>query len=695
MRELSHTLQLELMKSARRRMEKYVPKVVGAWLSGTYDKQHVVVRAARHGLSCFLNTPDKVTAFWRKCQLQILEFAISAVQETQGSLSDERMTTEEDAKAKYFRVVAASLALVLGLLQSVEKHDFEKCRPSYDEFFAQDAVWKSITFAEAKVRRTACQLLSTCLDLGLPYAESTKARHAFVTGGLKTDQDGTASDYVSALGKLTRAHPDIWSTSKDKKSPVLRLQAFIARGSQHTAPQFWEAVDLLLLTVIPHIRTSEAASGFLNSLESGITHRDEPRSISNSARACYIDALERLLSNLAPEEQLAWAREQIFPVFQYVTLDSDNPAARTRPLLQLLTRSRDPTSRFTLLVDLYFVVTKSSPSVASSFQEEWTRLASLLCDQISLSLAKKSAENWGLQENIASKGGTWFGLVGQIHNRTSQSVELTDCTASPSRRIIFQCISVLENGDLKPFGAAQILEHALDSSPHLFVAEIREAMSTFLLSVGKGNISNMFESHSAPYLLSCVSLLGGMPGQNDSHQRIWTSWVDVTLGLSDGQVRDSILMALVSQERNSEQAQQNIKLQEYIVENCLCAVNGLQSWDLFETSMLHNGLSEQHCHKLAGLLLEILEKDAKYTKPVLKALEIMAKVAPDILVKDDDIHTALLSQLLNMMEIGGEAVSARAAVVRSLLEGKSGKSRTVAILQSNLDEASPQSLEYV
>jgi hypothetical protein len=111
-RELSHNLQFELMKSARKRFERHLPKIVAAWLAGLYDRDRVVARAASDGLTSFLNTPEKVLAFWNKCQAQILDFAIEAIQETQDTLSDERSTTAEDSEAKYFRVVTYHLCWV-------------------------------------------------------------------------------------------------------------------------------------------------------------------------------------------------------------------------------------------------------------------------------------------------------------------------------------------------------------------------------------------------------------------------------------------------------------------------------------------------------------------------------------------------------------------------------------------------------
>lgn len=135
-RELSHTLQFELLKSARKRMERNIPKIAGAWLAGTFDKDKAVARAATEGFSAFLTTEEKVAQFWRKCQPQVLQYATDAIIETPDTLSDERSTKPEDAEAKYYRVVAASFSLVLGLLRRLSSADTEKYHTEYETFLA-------------------------------------------------------------------------------------------------------------------------------------------------------------------------------------------------------------------------------------------------------------------------------------------------------------------------------------------------------------------------------------------------------------------------------------------------------------------------------------------------------------------------------------------------------------------------------
>ncbi len=145
-------------------MEKSVPRVVGPWLAGTFDRDRAVSRAATEGLSSFLTTPEKIVQFWRRCQQQILNYANDAVNETAETLSDHRSTNADDADAKYFRVLAGSLALVLNLLQTLNSADIEKCMDNYDQFFENDIIWASAVVSDPNARRLSSQLLLVCIE---------------------------------------------------------------------------------------------------------------------------------------------------------------------------------------------------------------------------------------------------------------------------------------------------------------------------------------------------------------------------------------------------------------------------------------------------------------------------------------------------------------------------------------------------
>jgi E3 ubiquitin-protein ligase listerin len=684
-RELSHTLQFELMKSARKRMERHVPTIVGAWLAGIYDRDRAVARAANSGLSSFLTTPEKVVAFWRKCHSQILEYALSAVQETQDTLSDDRSTTKEDAETKYFRVVTASLSLVLGLLQKVDANEFEKYIDRYDDYFLQDNVWKSITFEDALARKTACHLLFVCLERKLPYATTTKAKQAFITGGLRTNQAGSALEYVRAVTKLTQSSPDIWTSSNEKKSPLTRLGGFVAKGSQGSPPKFWEQLDDLLSLLPAELLSVENASALLTSLKSGVTHREEPRTNTSPAWKCYIDTAQRLLKNLPPEQQLTFGRDHLFPLFeQFLFLVSGN--TRSIPV---------GPNAMSVLVEAYVAVAGAEPPLVSAFAEEWDKLARVLRANISASLPEVSQEFRASQDKIAEESRRWFGLVGHLHGKL-QSLEksVPDHTATPSAGLISHSISLLATRNLKPFGAASLLEYALSTSPHLFGDEKWQEIFNFLYTTAQEDANKAIESPSSKYIFSCIRLLGSF-NREDEYTKLWNSWLGAVLALDTGAARDDAIASLISHQKGGELSRGSDKLQETIVSQILATATSTEpNWDLLEAVIAYDILSKDAILSIAKALLSHVSKPQSKSENILKALELLVQGFPDLFKQNVDLHAALIAQLLSLTEIQEQSVSYQAAKVRALLDGQSdGQVPMAGVIHANLDRANANSLE--
>ncbi|KAF7561929.1 hypothetical protein G7046_g2214 [Stylonectria norvegica] len=690
-RELSHNLQYEFMKSARKRIERHIPKIVGAWLAGLYDRDRVVARAASDGLASFLTTTERLSAFWNKCQAQIIDYAIDAIQETKDTLSDERSTTQEDAEAKYFRVVTASLSLVLGLLQRVNDSGIEKVRSKYDDYFSEDGVWNSITINDASVRKTVYQLLFAVLDRKLPYAGSTKLKQAVITGGLKTNQSGSALEYVRALTKMTQTYPDIWFSSKStstSKSPPLRLQAFIARGSQGSPAKFWEYLDKLLSIIPIELITLDFSSRLLTSLKAGITHREEPRTNTSFAWKCFIDTAKRLLKVLPADDQLPFVQEHLFALHeQFLFSVSDKSTAIPMGM-----------NAISIFVEAYIATVQAAPPVINASAEEWERLATVFCAKISASLPETSKDFQPSQEKVGEEGRRWFSLVGQIEDKIlqlrRQGEDIPDQTAIPSNKIISQTIAILESRNLKPFGAARTLEYALSTAPRLFVDGSAKRTSNFLLSLAD-DVTKPIDSPSSQYLLSCVHLIGSIPSCKEKYATIWNSWAKAILNLPSGSTRDLALASLISRDSGSELARGDQIFQDSIATRALALASGEEgSWELFDAAVTYQSLTDDNHRDLVRKLVDSLGKSHQQDEVALKALEIALTGKADLVSQDEAIHTALVAHLLSLAEIGDSIISPKAIKIRSLLDSNTdGKLPVVGIIQSNLEKASPQSLD--
>ncbi|KAF6817104.1 RING zinc finger [Colletotrichum plurivorum] len=689
-RELSHTLQFELMKSARKRMEKNIPKIVGAWLAGLYDKDRVVSRAANDGLSSFLNSPEKVVLFWKKCQTQILSYATDAIQETKDTLSDERSTSPDDAEAKYLRVVTASLSLVLGLLQKLDPADVQKEEEAYDNFFAEEKVWKSATLPDNSVRKAACQLLWACLDKRLDSVSSqlSRLKKIFIAEGLKSSQSGSAVEYVRVLTKLTTKFPEIWTSSSEKKTPITRLNAFLEKGSQGSSAKYWEYLEQLIVAIPTENFTPEATADALKSMRTGITHREEPRFNAPTAWTCYVHVAKHFLENIPSDGSRAKVvQENLFPLLEHFLFPTPENAVW----------EIGGAGRLGVLSEVFEVAADaSSPELIQATTEEMATLSDAFCARISNSLPEVSQGYEKSQEGIASEGDRWFNLVGQVQTKTKASTTgPAQLLMGPSKAVITHALNLLDSRNLKPFGAARVLYNVGKSAPRVWEdAEAAQALEQFLMKQGRERMDVLIGSRSATDLLSCVSILGSLEGQGEAYSSIWKTWIDALLALADEKLTVKGIERLIANPHASSLSKSHEQLQEFLGAKCSSAARGeSDSWALFEAALGNDAVTESTAKQLVDNSIASLSQDKQNSSHALRALEMIANNKPGILSQDESTHMAVIAELLGLAELNDKVVSSRAASLRALLEQpQDGTSPLVTIIQRNLEDAGQQSL---
>ena len=676
-------------------MEKRLPKVVGAWLAGTFDRDRTVSRVATEGLSSFLTTEDKVLQFWRRCQQQILDYASDAFKETSNTLSDERSTTADDAEAKYHRVLASSLSLVLNLLQKLDPSELDKQKDSYDQFFEDDKVWSTSTSKDTLLRRLSCQLLSISLDKRTDRfgADLLRISKYFLAEGLKSSQSGSAADYVAVLVKLTEKFPSVWTSDyKGKRSPTSRLRSFLEKGSQGSSAKYWgslgQLLDIIPVEILP--ADAQGASDFLKSMRAGITSRDEPRDTALDSWSAYLATFRIFIRRLeADDARDQLAREHVFPLTQHYlhpTLDTSIWASG---------------SQLPILIKAYTSVTTSPfAHLQGTAKVEWNRLKTEFQDRIRNSLPEASKDHEKSQKSVAEEGDRWFTLTGRIldaHQKTIGSDKpIPDIPAEPSLGLLEESFVLLEARNWKPYGAAATVESSFKRAPMLFnhplsgTSKVLEQLEKTLLDNGEA----FLKSPAAPYIFSSITLLAEIPEQRPQYERIWKA--NIT-GLSEFSESADILPALtrlLSSKHASPLAQQEPGLQAELIKKCLmCAVGSLETaWGLFDATIAFDILTDAASKRLVKELASRVQNSLGQPVPgVIKALHIITQKRPELLSQDDDTHVSLMTGLLSLSE-RSDATS-DVVNLRGLVENPaSGSSRIATLIQQNVNDALPTSL---
>lgn len=112
MRQTAHSTQGSIASLVGKRIARFLPKVIGAWLAGLYDNDRMVHRSAFESFTRVFSTEEKRNSVWKIYQSSILDFVDDVIlQQTPQTLSDERTVKSDDAEAKYARVVGTAVLL--------------------------------------------------------------------------------------------------------------------------------------------------------------------------------------------------------------------------------------------------------------------------------------------------------------------------------------------------------------------------------------------------------------------------------------------------------------------------------------------------------------------------------------------------------------------------------------------------------
>lgn len=685
-RELSHSVQYELLKSARKRMERYIPKIVGSWLAGTYDRDRAVARSATDGLASFLDTDAKMNMFWKRCQNEILDYAEEALNETPYTLSDERSVPTEDANEKYFRVNSASVSLLANLLAKLSNDDISKHQDIYEKvIFSNKKLWTLASCEDASARKSTDKLLLLCIEKQTQLVENNLGTisRAFISKALRSPQPTSALQLLQTLYQLTKQFPQVWTSAyKGKHSATDDLKSFVRKGSQGSSPVYWQTlralVAILPIAVLP--QESGSILEFLEVFRKSINQREEHKSNSHDAWLAYGQTSNICIGNLSSSEQMEVTQKSTYPVFEHYLHPSSNTS-------EWLIRSNTPSTT----VSFFIITLGKNSNLQPSFGEEWQKLAQGFITRIQTSMPEQSKDYSSSQDAVIAEGRRWFSLL-------SETFKLKDLAADqnpllqPSRDIVESALQVIINRNGKPYSASAVLEFVLRSSPQLFEASSStlEAVKTFM----ETHLPKLLSSPSSSYLASALDQFRSIPGQQSRYKNIWQAAIDALLSTPEDLQRQKTITALISCNDVSDLVIDNQALQGFLLETSCEVVKGNnEGWPLFEAAVVFNGFSKPTERLLLQSMISALDASNPRINLVFKALELLSIRRPEV-IREGNAHVDLITKLLALTELSDSELGKRAISLRSLIDNGTGvtASSVVHIIKENLENANPQTL---
>ncbi|KAK8183553.1 RING zinc finger protein-like protein [Phyllosticta capitalensis] len=657
-RQLAHTVQGQIASACGKRIAKFMPKIVGAWLAGLYDNDKSVALAAQASFKAVFSTPEKMHNVRKAFQQNILEYCRTVIdKESVNSLSDERNTSKDDAEAKYNRVIASSLAVIASLLSELSPDELAKERESYEEAIQDGRLWDFSSYNDPAVRRAVHRLLRTCISKqqDVLSANLSTISQSYLGKALNSDQTGSSWGLTETLVVLTARFPTTWTEEyTSKKSPVTRrLRQFLKRGSQGGPKEYWENVakilDSLPQEVLPS-NSSEAVE-LLGALHAGIVNKDEPRANLAAAYSCYFKIVALTSARLSTEEQEKLLAEMVLPlVLHYIKPNQDTAVWAV------------PAPQAPGLVGRALAI----PNMPTVILEPWKQTTKDLIEDMKTSLPAQSKDFEKSQNEVMGAGQRWALVTGKIVDYDLPP-SVRSAIKESTRQLLKEALDLLSSRNGKPYCAAGIVAAMLQTFK-LFLAddvEFEEALLAFV----KNGIPSLFLSPSSSHLATILYSFSERP----EFGQAWNATLEACINASQPDVKLEAITSLLSSQaaEQSKLAVANPDLQAFILENFRSAGEGSTNWDFVNRILQHStsALSDETVDTVLADLTQSLSVSNKATY-ALQGLSNIVQYNPDLVKRY--VPTAqgseLLQKLVSITENPNDEVAEQATILEKRLK---------------------------
>jgi E3 ubiquitin-protein ligase listerin len=510
-------LQGFLTVSSGKRIAPQLPKIVGAWLTGTFDSDKSVSRAALESFETAFPSEEKRKAVWRLYQGPLLSYVEDAIfRHTPQTLSDERSTSPDDAEAKYVRVVSISLLLLDQLLQTDLGDQGLSSNETFQAIVSAKKTWEFASHKDATVRRAVYKLVVDVVNYGIELNWKTISS-CFLAKSLNISQASSSAQHINALLAITKAHPAVWTTEHVSKAAVSgRLYQYLRQGSQRGPEAWWLYLRELINSIPTNLWSSskdeshkklsyDSAGQLLSALHEGVINSNESRQNSVAAWSTYMNVFFWALDLLDEEDQRhQLLRSFLYPIIERYLLATSDLAQWTVPASRSLQLC---SSSIIQLEKLYPI---------NQFGTFYQNQVGKLVEAMRLSQPESSKNFKSSQDDLIQRARRFVDLQTAIetdispkHNKGGAHVEHSRSNLSPTFiqsniDLLSEAVKLLRDRKGKPYGAAGVIYIILDKRPEI-IDEVKCSSTPLLLSgLLDEDVPKLLNSPSAELLVSIL-----------------------------------------------------------------------------------------------------------------------------------------------------------------------------------------------
>ncbi|KAL2869352.1 ubiquitin-protein ligase RKR1 [Aspergillus lucknowensis] len=691
-RQSAHLVQGSVACLVGKRIARFLPKVIGAWLAGVYDSDKLVHQSVIESFTRVFSTEEKRTGVWKVYQSSILDFVDDVVlQQTPHTLSDERTVKPEDAEAKYARVVGTAILLLNRILGNTTKEDRQRDLATLENLLGSKSLWTFCYHDDPSVRRSVYLLLRTAVS-GEPEELDWKLVSAALIGkSLSITQVGSASDFSECLLHVTSTRPHIWTTDySGKASPPKKLLQYMRKGSQTGPGTFWSNLYQLLQlipiqtlakldpssTVDDHVGLSSAAA-LMDALGEGLSSRDEPQQNRTLGWKIYIEVAMWLAQGLSDNDTVKLLQDKLSPlVVHYVNPDPE------KPQWSLPAQSSEAICAEYLTALIAF-------GYESSFKQLWMKLSDDLLEAVRLSSPEQSKDFKTSQEAVCAQAGRLFSMESSLLSHLADREYETNTLhslESLNLGLLDNCLQVLRSRNGKPYGAAAVVEEVVVKVPQ--IAQRSQELLEFI----RRDAPELLFSPSGDRIISIILFCRSWPGFGSSFEQVVKQVAQLENVMTNASAVQKLLSSLDFNEVDKE------ILGPLVMRALELACKGSQLHWSVVISVLRNPSSQGEIEESIFLaLLDSLSMEDEASNALRGLTQIVMSI-PSAATRFQGGRqgSKLTGKLLFLTESPSDEISDLAESLMGLLKNSAiegtGSKASLEILQDNLADADEESL---
>ncbi|KAL3468044.1 hypothetical protein BJX64DRAFT_83512 [Aspergillus heterothallicus] len=691
-RQTAHSVQGSVASVVGKRIARFLPKVIGAWLAGVYDNDKPVHQSALESFTRVFSTDEKRAGVWKVYQNSILDFVDDVIlQQTPHTLSDERTVKPDDAEAKYARVVGTAILLLNRVLGNTKKEDRQSDLPKIENLLGSKSLWAFAYHDDPFVRRSLYILLRAAVS-GEPDELDWKLVSAALIGkSLPASQLGSASELSETLLLVTSIRPQVWTTDySGKSSASKRLLQYIRKGSQSGPEIFWSNLYQLLQLVPIQTLVSldsnsdgddtiglQSAKVLMDALHEGLSSRDEPQQNRTLGWKIYVEVAMWLAQGLNDNDTVALLHDKLSPlVTQHVKPEQEGfkwslPSHSSQAICS---------EYLTALIAFGYEI---------SINELWAKLSNDLLETVRLSSPEQSKDFKVSQDAVCAQAGRLFSmenaLLSHLADRDYETSTL-QTLENLNLKLLNSCLQVLQSRNGKPYGAAAVVEEMVSKVPQI-AHKSRELQEFF-----QKDAPELLFSPSGDRIISITLLSRSWPGFGSSFEPIVKKVTQLENVMTNATAVQKLLLSLNFNEVDGE------ILGPVIMRTLELASRGSQlHWSVI-IAALQNPTAQGEMEDLIFLsIVDVLSSEDEAAN-ALRGLTQIASSVPSAIARFQSGTQAskLAGKLLFLTESPSEEIAGLAeSLIGSLKKSAVGETSTKAsleILQTNLAVVNEESL---